>query len=135
MNDRPIRILVVEDNLDTLRLLEYLLKPGFEVDAFAHVQDALTAVETNHYDLFLLDINLGGQETGINLLKRLKAARSRESIPAVALTAYAMPGDRERFLSAGFNEYVGKPFTRQELVDTIRLTLGGNHHPHTGPTQ
>lgn len=118
-----LRVLAVEDNSETRLLLQHLLRASFDVVAVSGIEDALAAVEEQDYDVFLLDINLSEQRTGTDLLHLLRENPSLQNVPAVALTAYAMPGDRENFLTAGFNEYVSKPFTRDDLTSAIRDSL------------
>lgn len=118
-----IRILAVEDNPDTQTLLKYLLRPRYDVYLVPHVEEALEAVKADSYDLFLLDINLGEQRTGIDLLHNLRSMNEHRETPALAVTAYAMPGDRDRFLQEGFDAYVSKPFTRSDLLDAIETAL------------
>lgn len=121
-NDR-IRILAVEDNPDTQTLLRYLLRGRYDVHLVPHVEEALQAASAGIFDLFVLDINLGEQRTGIDLLHRLRAMSMHQNTPALALTAYAMPGDRDRFLKEGFDAYVSKPFTRNELLEAIQVLV------------
>lgn len=121
--DNP-RILAVEDNSETQLLLEHLLKTSFEVTVVDGVEDALAAVEEQSFDALLLDINLSEQRTGTDLLHLLRERDDMDdNVPAIALTAYAMPGDREDFLEAGFDQYVSKPFTRDDLTDAIKTSL------------
>ncbi|PSQ75562.1 MAG: hypothetical protein BRD35_08725 [Bacteroidetes bacterium QH_7_62_13] len=119
------RILAVEDNSETQLLLEHLLKESFEVTVVTGVDEALEAVEGHSFDAMLLDINLSEQRTGTDLLHLLRERDDMAEVPAIALTAYAMPGDREDFLEAGFNQYVSKPFTRDDLTDAIETSLAG----------
>ncbi len=119
----PPSLLAVEDNSETQLLLDHLLKSSFEVVVVSGVADALEAVEQHSFDAFLLDINLSEERTGTDLLHLLRDQDGMADTPAVALTAYAMPGDREDFLEAGFDEYVSKPFTRTDLTDTIQEAL------------
>lgn len=117
------RILAVEDNSETQLLLEHLLKGSYDVEVVAGVEGALKAVDNNSYDVLLLDINLSEDQTGTDLLHRIRERDGMADVSAVALTAYAMPGDREDFLEKGFDEYVSKPFTRADLTDAIENTL------------
>ncbi len=100
-----------------------MLKPHFTLVFSSQVDDALRQAEKYTIDLFLLDINLGEQRTGIDLLQLLRQRPDYEDTPALALTAYAMPGDRDRFIDAGFDGYISKPFTRRELLDVIEMAL------------
>ena len=122
--DEQRRILLVEDNPDTQVLLSYLLRVAYQVDVVARVDEALAAAEATPYDVLLVDINLGEQRTGIDLLQALRTLPGYADTPVLALTAYAMPGDRERLLNEGFDDYVSKPFTRRDLVRAIQLALG-----------
>lgn len=124
MDSDPIpRILAVEDNPDTQLLLRYLLRPRYDVEIVTHVDDALDAAKNQAFDLLVLDINLGEARTGIDLLRELRQLDTYRTTPALALTAYAMPGDRERFESSGFSQYISKPFTRKELYDALTYML------------
>jgi CheY-like chemotaxis protein len=117
------RILAVEDNSETQLLLEHLLKKSFEVVVVPGVDEALDAVDNGGFDALLLDINLSEKRTGTDLLHLLRERESMTNVPAIALTAYAMPGDREDFLEAGFDQYVSKPFTRSDLTTAIETSL------------
>ncbi|NNF58049.1 MAG: response regulator [Rhodothermaceae bacterium] len=117
-SDRPA-VLVVEDNEDTRTLLERLLKRSYEVSAVGDARAALNAMNEQRFDALVLDINLGGKQTGVDILKVARAIPGYDAVFAVALTAYALPGDRERFLEEGFNRYVSKPFTRSTLMEAL----------------
>ena len=121
--DKNLHILTVEDNPDTQTLLRYMLKPYFTLVFSSQVDDALRQAEHYTIGLFLLDINLGEHRTGIDLLQLLRQRPGYEDTPALALTAYAMPGDRDRFLNAGFDGYISKPFTRRDLLEAIEMAL------------
>ena len=119
---RP-HILVVEDNTDTQLLLQHLLRADHEVTVRSSVQDAIAASRQERFDLVLLDINLGEELTGIDVLEEIRAQSLDRHIPAIAMTAYAMPGDRERFLELGFSAYLSKPFSRALLLTCIERVL------------
>ena len=121
-NTRP-KVLVVEDNRDARRLLEKFLETGYDVELAAEEKVALELARQQAFDVVLMDINLGGERTGVDALRALRHLSGYEQVPVVALTAYAVTGDRERFLSSGFNGYLGKPLTKQELYDVISQVL------------
>ena len=122
LSENP-RILAVEDNSETQLLLERLLNGSYDVEVVPGVDDALEAVDAKAFDVLLLDINLSEDQTGTDLLHLIRERDGMAQVPAVALTAYAMPGDREDFLEKGFDEYVSKPFTRDDLTEAIENTL------------
>ena len=115
-------ILAVEDNPETQLLLHHLLQPDFHVVVTGGIEGALEAAQEEMFDILLLDINLSEEKTGIELLHMLREC-SQARVPAIALTAYAMPGDRENFIEAGFDAYISKPFTRKDLTEVIESTL------------
>lgn len=119
----PPSILAVEDNPETQLLLEHLLKPSFHVVIADGVEGALEAAEEHRFDVLLLDINLSEQRTGIDLLHLLREQDKHQQVPAIALTAYAMPGDRENFIEEGFDAYISKPFSREDLTHVIESAL------------
>lgn len=119
---RP-KVLVLEDNQDARRLLEKFLEGGYDVELAGEEKLALKLAREQLFDVVLMDINLGGGRTGVDALRALRHLSGYEQIPVVALTAYAVTGDRERFLSHGFNGYLGKPLTKQELYDVIANVL------------
>lgn len=123
MSSEPPRILAAEDNSETQLLLKHLLKDSFEVVVVPGVEEALEAIDADSFDALLLDINLSEERTGTELLHLIRERDHMSEVPAIALTAYAMPGDREDFLEEGFDEYVSKPFTRDDLTQAINQTL------------
>ncbi|MBT8401952.1 MAG: response regulator [Rhodothermia bacterium] len=109
------RVLAVEDNPDMLILLQHLLSSRCEVSTASDGTTALNLSRENQFDAVLMDINLGEDETGVDVMLNIRKLSGYETTPFIAVTAYALPGDRERFLQAGFDGYIGKPFTKQQL--------------------
>jgi signal transduction histidine kinase/ActR/RegA family two-component response regulator len=128
-----LRLLVVDDDDDTLEAMAVFLRwAGAEVttaasagEAFAALA-ALTAAGRARPDLLIADIGMPGED-GYTLIRRVRALSPAEggSIPAVALTAYARPEDREKALAAGFQEHVAKPVEPGDLVALLALLAGG----------
>ncbi|MEZ4702165.1 MAG: PAS domain S-box protein [Rhodothermales bacterium] len=119
---RP-RVLVLEDNRDARVLLQKFLSEKYEVALTSREDQALDAARRQQFDIVLMDINLGGNRTGVDALRALRHLSQYEQVPVVALTAYAIAGDRERFLSQGFDGYLGKPLTKKELYQVISQVL------------
>ena len=117
-DDRP-PVLVVEDNDDTRMLLDRILRSVYNVTAVGDARSALLAMNERRFAGLVLDINLGGKETGADVLRIARSLPTYGGVFAIALTAYALPGDRERLLESGFDEYISKPFTRQSLMDAL----------------
>ena len=134
-------ILVVEDNDDTRMLLDRILRSVYNVTAVGDARSALLAMNERRFSGLVLDINLGGKETGADVLRIARSLDGYGGVFAIALTAYALPGDRERLLESGFNEYISKPFTRQSLMEALGsrrpgLALpGGGRRRHALPAR
>lgn len=117
------RIALVEDNPDNRLLVRALLEGLYVVDEYENGIDALGGMRRDPPALVLLDISLPGMD-GVEVLARMREEPSMRAIPAVALTAHAMAGDRDRYLGAGFDEYVAKPIVDEnELLDAIARAL------------
>jgi signal transduction histidine kinase len=124
------RVLVVEDTPETQVLLERILSAYHNVELVGTADAALQAARGRRtlgepaYDVILLDINLDGSTSGLDLLPKLRQLPNYARTPIIATTAFALSGDRERFLEAGFDAYIGKPFTRHQVLDVIDQVLG-----------
>lgn len=108
-------IAVVEDNADNRLLLEALLGDRCELVEFDNGADALAGLAVSLPDLVLLDISLPGMD-GNEILSRIRGDERLRSLPVIALTAHAMSGDREKYLSAGFDDYIAKPIVDESLL-------------------
>jgi CheY-like chemotaxis protein len=117
-------VLVLEDNAESRLLLRHLLRHEFDATLVSGADAALRVAESQSFDAALLDINLGEKRTGVDVFKAIRAMARHRDLPALACTAYALPGDRERFLEAGFAAYVSKPFVKAELMDALHEAVG-----------
>jgi len=117
------KIAIIEDVEDNRDLLYYLLRDEFKVTRFSSGEDALRQFAVETPDLIVLDIWLPGMD-GVEVLKRVRQHEHLRNIPVLALTAHAMSGDREKYLSAGFDEYASKPIVDLTgFVGMVRLLL------------
>jgi len=108
-------IAVVEDNADNRLLLQALLADHYDLVEFDNGIDALAGLTASLPDLVLLDISLPGMD-GNEILSRIRADAYLRALPVIALTAHAMAGDREKYLSAGFNDYITKPIVDETVL-------------------
>lgn len=119
---RP-RILVVDDSEDNLLLTKVLLESeGFQVDTAQDAREAVAVIPASHPMLILMDVQMPGVD-GLELTRRLRRDPDLFSIPIVALTAYAMRGDREKALDAGCNGYISKPIDTRLFPSQVRQYL------------
>ena len=124
MPEEP-NIAVVEDNADNRLLLTAILGSRYHIVEYANGPDALEGLARSLPDLVLLDISLPGMD-GNEILAEIRRDGRMRHLPVIALTAHAMAGDRERFLDAGFNDYITKPIVDESLlVNTIERWLSG----------
>ncbi len=118
------KILIVEDNPQNMRMLEMLLRArGYPFLLKAvNGEEALETAIKEKPALILMDIQLP-RMNGLEVTRRLKRIPSLRHIPIIALTAYAMKGDREKFLGAGCDAYLSKPVSTRELPKMIDRIL------------
>jgi CheY-like chemotaxis protein len=109
------RVAVVEDNADNRLLLQAILDGLYDVVEYENGVDALAGLSETLPDLVLLDISLPGMD-GNEILARIRADEQLRRLPVIALTAHAMAGDREKYLTAGFNDYITKPIVDETLL-------------------
>jgi CheY-like chemotaxis protein len=115
---RSLRILVVEDEPATLRLMARLLRGlGHEVEAAGTIASGLEAVEGDRFDLIVSDIGLP-DGSGLELMRRVVARRG--PVPGIALTGYGMEDDIRRSREAGFTAHLTKPIDFAKLEAMIR---------------
>jgi two-component system, cell cycle response regulator DivK len=113
-------ILIVEDNEKNLKLVRDLLQvKGYQTLEAGTAELGIELARRHTPELILMDIQLPGMD-GVSALGQLKADPTAAKIPVIALTAFAMKDDRERFRSAGFDGYLVKPINIRELLEVVR---------------
>jgi two-component system, cell cycle response regulator DivK len=120
------RILLVEDNVKNLKLVRDVLRhAGYEVVEAITGEDGVRMARELRPDLILMDLQLPGID-GAEALRQIRAEPATRSVPAVAVTAFAMPEDRQRAFDCGFNGYVAKPISVRSLPQQVHdfLALG-----------
>jgi CheY-like chemotaxis protein len=105
------KILFIEDEPDIRDLVQLALEDEHGVTVAETAEEGLRRAAEDAPDLILMDISLGGAFDGLEATRRLRADPRFERTPIIALTAHAMPGDRERVLSAGCDDHWPKPIT------------------------
>lgn len=134
---RKLHILVADDNLINLRLARGLLaKQGHSAVAVSSGSEALSALQQQDFDLVLMDVQMPDMD-GFETTKALRAQErtSGKHLPIVAMTAYAMSGDRERCLAAGMDSYVTKPVDAIKLFTAIADIFQKDSAPNAIPPQ
>jgi CheY-like chemotaxis protein len=108
-------IALVEDNPDNRLLVRAILEDLYEITEYESGTQALDGLRSERPALVLLDISLPGMD-GTEVLRHIRTDDSLADLPVVALTAHAMTGDREKFLSAGFDDYLTKPIVDEQIL-------------------
>lgn len=120
---RQARILAVEDTPHNLELMTYLLeRHGHRVIGAVTGAEARAAMRSERPDLVILDVQLP-DANGFDLVAEIRADTDLATVPTVAVTAYAMLGDRDHALAAGFDEYFTKPIDPRTFASAIEQFL------------
>lgn len=128
-----LTILVIEDHDQNRYLLQYLLeKHGFEVVAAADGPRGIEMARTRPPDLVLLDIQLPSMN-GYEVAQELRRIPQGRDVPIVAVTSYAMKGDREKALAAGCDGHIEKPIDTATFVEQITRHLPPSSRPEEAP--
>ena len=120
--DRPLDILLAEDNpMNQKVAVKMLSKLGHTITIANNGKEAVESFEANNFDLVLMDVQMPEMDgIAATVAIRKREVDTQERIPIIALTASAMKGDKERFLAAGMDDYLSKPFKKDDLVSTIQ---------------
>ena len=122
------KILYIEDNEQNLYLVKFILeRNGYEVSSAADGQEGIGLAARNRPDLVLLDIQLPGMD-GYAVARALRDNPELSAIPIVAVTSYAMAGDREKALRAGCSGYIEKPINPDTFLQQVESHLRQESH-------
>ncbi|MBP6763600.1 MAG: response regulator [Rubrivivax sp.] len=128
----PSTVLVVDDHPPNLALLTHLLEiHGYDVMAANGAQEAMAAIAQKLPRLILMDLQMPGID-GFALTRMLKASPPTAGVPIVAVTSFAMSGDKERALAAGCDDYVAKPIDTRTLPLLVARYVNGTPPSTTG---
>ncbi len=120
------RILHVEDDPVALDLIGKTLSKFCNIVIAENSQDAVAKAGSEKYDAIIMDINLGADTMdGIQVTKQIRALPQYKNVPVIAITAFALDGDKEEFINAGCTHYLAKPFTAEGLITIVRQALAG----------
>jgi CheY-like chemotaxis protein len=121
--NRTITILVIDDNERNIKLFTLLLgSSGYEILTARNGEDGVERAKERLPDLILMDVQMPAMD-GITALGLLQADERTKNIPVVAVTSYAMKGDRERLLAFGFVDYISKPIRAKDFLSAVKATV------------
>jgi CheY-like chemotaxis protein len=129
------KVLVAEDNPVNRELLRELLEArGYIVTEALDGEEALRMIEQAHPDILLMDIGMPILD-GFAVMRKIRENPSLAKLRVLAVTAYAMQGDRESILNAGFDGYLSKPINARDLANEFERLLGKREDQNTAPNQ
>jgi two-component system, cell cycle response regulator DivK len=118
------KVLIVDDNRSSRDLIRAILKAvKCDIIEARHGQEALDLIKLDRPDLVLLDIDMPGVD-GLTVVREIRQDASLAGLPIIAVTAFAMDGDRERAMAAGFTAYLTKPLRAAVLRQQVQQLLG-----------
>jgi PAS domain S-box-containing protein len=117
-------VLLVDDDETAFNLAAFMLRDFVDLDYAPSAAEAIEKLKSKRYEAALIDINLKKGISGTQVMKSALAIPEAAGIPLIAFTAYAMEGDKDELLSAGFTHYISKPFSRDEIIQLVRSALG-----------
>ncbi|MCC6549669.1 MAG: response regulator [Ignavibacteriaceae bacterium] len=116
------KILIVENDISNAEVLKWFLKGSYELKIVHDGETAIQIATEDFYSAVLMDINLGGGLNGMETATEIRSLPGYEKVPVIATTAFAMPNEKEQFLTGGCTHFVGKPIDKQKLLDLLNET-------------
>lgn len=114
-----LRCLYIEDQVDSQILFKVQMKELKEIKFAVSFEEALPLLDSDNFDFIVMDINLQGEYNGLDALKIIHKMPGYEKIPIIAVTAYVLPGDKEKFIATGFHDFISKPIFREKMIDSL----------------
>ena len=123
MTSKKNKILVVEDNTETQLIIKVNLRDFYDVELTDNIDDAISLIKNNKFDLVLLDINLGNSDDGRDVLNMIKKEPDYSNLPVIIITAYDIDDDEKDLLMKLTCDYLEKPLDKKVLLNSIGSCL------------
>ena len=114
-----LNCLYIEDQVDSQILFKVQMKELRDVKFAVSFEEAQVVLLNYQFDFIVMDINLQGEYNGLDALKIIKTMPAFSSIPIIAVTAYVLPGDKEKFIAAGFDDFISKPIFKEKMMESL----------------
>jgi PAS domain S-box-containing protein len=111
--------LYIEDQVDSQILFKVQMKELKDVKFAVSFEEALPLLGMQKYDFIVMDINLQGEYNGLDALKMIRQMPEFIHLPIIAVTAYVLPGDKDKFIAAGFTDFISKPIFREKMISAL----------------
>lgn len=115
-----LNCLCVEDQVDSQILFKVQMKDLKSVEFCASFEEAIPLLKSKSFNFIVMDINLQGEYNGLDALHILRKMPAYQDVPVIAVSAYVLPGDKAKFIAAGFNDFISKPVLHDKLVDSLK---------------
>ena len=115
-----LKCLYIEDQVDSQILFKVQMKDLKHIQFASSFEEALPLLESSDFDFIIMDINLQGEYNGLDALKVIHQIPKLQNIPVIAVTAYVLPGDKEKFIATGFTDFISKPIFRDKLLESLK---------------
>lgn len=115
-----LNCLCVEDQVDSQILFKVQMKELKSVEFCASFEEAIPLLKSKSFNFIVMDINLQGEYNGLDALHILRKMPAYQDVPVIAVSAYVLPGDKAKFIAAGFNDFISKPVLHDKLVDSLK---------------
>jgi len=115
--------LYVEDQIDSQILFKVQMKELKSIEFATNFEDAIPLLNTKSFNFIVMDINLQGEYNGLDALHIIRKMPVYQDVPVIAVSAYVLPGDRENFIAAGFDDFITKPVLQDKLYDSLRKII------------
>jgi PAS domain S-box-containing protein len=114
-----LNCLYIEDQVDSQILFKVQMKELHDVKFAVSFEEAQLVLLNYQFDFIVMDINLQGEYNGLDALKIIKTMPAFSSIPIIAVTAYVLPGDKEKFIASGFDDFISKPIFKEKMMESL----------------
>lgn len=121
MSDEKSNLLIVEDSVQSQKLMGFYLRNNYGLSFASSVREAQKYLEKNSIDAVLLDISLSGEEDGLDLVRHMR--KTENNLPVVAITGFNTRNIQEECFRAGCDDYMAKPIFQKDLLDKLQEYL------------
>ena len=119
LDTSKLSCLYIEDQVDSQILFKVQMKGLKDIQCAKSFEESVPLLDANKFDFIVMDINLQGEYNGLDALKIIHKMPLLEGIPIIAVTAYVLPGDKEKFIATGFNDFISKPIFREKMDESL----------------
>lgn len=119
LNLANLSCLYIEDQVDSQILFKVQMKGLRDIKFAVSFEDAQPLLLNYQFDFIVMDINLQGEYNGLDALKIIRTMPALNNIPIIAVTAYVLPGDKEKFITAGFDDFISKPIFKEKMIESL----------------